>query len=87
MVAATMSATAADKPNILFICVDDLKPTLGSYGDKYAITPNIDKLAAQGVVFTNAHANQAVCGPSRCSVFSSLEAPTAPKFTTSRLTS
>nr|WP_299346346.1 sulfatase [Allomuricauda sp.] len=53
------------KPNILMILVDDLKPTLGSYGDGVAISPNIDKLAASGLQFNRAYVNQAVCGPSR----------------------
>ncbi len=53
------------RPNILFICVDDLKPALGCYGDKWARTPNIDRLAARGLRFELAFCNQAVCAPSR----------------------
>ncbi len=63
---------ASKKPNILVIVVDDLKPNLGCYGDKLAVTPHIDSLAQSGVTFTAAYANQAVCGPSRCSFFTSL---------------
>ena len=60
------SATvAAVKPNILLICVDDLKPTLGCYGDALARSPNIDRLASRGVTFERAYCNQAVCSPSR----------------------
>jgi len=55
-------------PNILFIAIDDLKPTLGSYGDRFAITPNLDKLAASATIFLNNHTQQAVCGPSRASL-------------------
>lgn len=62
------SAQGNNQPNILFIAVDDLKPNLGCYGDKVAITPNIDALAEQGTVFTNSHCQQAVCGPSRASL-------------------
>ncbi|WP_258104181.1 sulfatase-like hydrolase/transferase [Marinoscillum sp. MHG1-6] len=58
--------------NVLFIAVDDLKPLIGSYGDEIAITPNIDRLASMGVTFTNAHCQQAVCGPSRASLLTGL---------------
>src|SRR5688572_16609738 len=56
---------AADKPNVLLILVDDLKPTLGCYGETQAKTPNIDRLAARGLRFDLAYCNQAVCAPSR----------------------
>merc|ERR1711953_1631910 len=58
-------------PNILLIIVDDLKPSLGSYGDNAALTPNLDLLASQGTIFTRAYAQQAVCGPSRTSFLTS----------------
>jgi iduronate 2-sulfatase len=53
------------KPNVLLICVDDLKPTLGCYGDAFAKTPNLDRLAQRAVRFDRAYCNQAVCSPSR----------------------
>ena len=53
------------RPNVLFICVDDLKPLLGCYGEKRVQTPNIDRLAARSVLFERAYCNQAVCAPSR----------------------
>ncbi|MEX2212499.1 MAG: sulfatase [Phycisphaeraceae bacterium] len=56
---------AADKPNILLILVDDLKPSLGAYGDKWVHSPNLDRLAARGMRFDMAYCNQAVCAPSR----------------------
>jgi iduronate 2-sulfatase len=52
-------------PNVLFIAVDDLRPALGCYGDRFAISPHIDSLASRGTVFTHAYCQQAVCSPSR----------------------
>ena len=63
---------ANTKTNVLFIAVDDLKPMLGCYGDASIKTPAIDQLAAEGVVFTNAHCQQAVCGPSRASLLTGM---------------
>ncbi|MCA9263183.1 MAG: sulfatase [Planctomycetales bacterium] len=61
----------AEQPNVLFIAVDDLRPELGCYG-KPALTPNIDRLAQQGLQFDRAYCNQAVCGASRLSLMSGL---------------
>ena len=63
-----VQAQNSSQPNILFIAIDDLKPTIGSYGDKLAITPNIDAIAKNGTTFLNNHTQQAVCGPSRASL-------------------
>lgn len=60
-----MQAALPAKPNVLLICVDDLKPVLGCYGDRLAKTPNLDRLAARGMRFDLAFCNQAVCSPSR----------------------
>jgi iduronate 2-sulfatase len=60
------------KPNILFIAVDDLRPSLGCYGDKHAISPNIDALAKRSVLFDQAHCQVAVCNPSRASLMTGL---------------
>jgi len=59
---------AEKKPNVLFIAVDDLRPELGCYGNTLIKTPNIDRLAARGLVFNHAYVQQAVCGPSRTAV-------------------
>jgi arylsulfatase A-like enzyme len=67
-----LCSMAAAKPNILFLAVDDMRPLLGCYGDTQVVSPNIDKLAANGTVFSNAHCQWAVCGPSRVSIMTSL---------------
>ena len=56
---------AADRPNILWITAEDMSPVLGCYGDQFAITPNIDKLAKESVRYTKAFASAPVCSPSR----------------------
>ncbi len=60
--------TTAQKPNILFIAVDDLRPELGCYGKDYIKSPNIDGLAKAGIVFNRAYCQQAVCSPTRSSL-------------------
>jgi iduronate 2-sulfatase len=60
------------KPNILFISIDDLRPTLGAYGDTVAITPNIDLLASEGMTFRQTYCQAAVCAPSRASLMTGI---------------
>jgi len=62
---AITAQNTSKKPNVLLICIDDLRNNLGAYGDEQAITPNIDALAEQGVTFRNHQVQYAVCGPSR----------------------
>ena len=64
----TTIAQKKEKPNVLFIAIDDLKPILGCYGNKLIHTPNIDRLASMGTVFLNNYCQQAVCGPTRASL-------------------
>jgi iduronate 2-sulfatase len=64
-----LSSTAyAQKPNVLFIAVDDLKPMLNCYGYDFAETPNFDRLADAGAYFTRAYCQEALCGPTRISI-------------------
>ncbi len=68
----TISANAQDtglsKPNVLFICIDDLRPELSSYGADYIKSPNIDRLASQGFTFTKHFVTVPTCGASRHSM-------------------
>ncbi|MGL6096275.1 MAG: sulfatase family protein, partial [Fimbriiglobus sp.] len=58
-------SAAADRPNILLIGAEDISPSLGCYGDPDAITPNLDRFAAQGARFPRAFTHAPVCAPSR----------------------
>lgn len=75
---------AADsKPNVLFLAVDDMNDWIGCLGTTpHAITPNIDRLAARGVSFTNAHTAGVFCAPSRATIFSGQHASTTGCYTT-----
>ncbi|MBT8038640.1 MAG: sulfatase [Xanthomonadales bacterium] len=72
MLAAFSDPCCADKPNILFIAVDDLRPELNSYGATHIHSPNIDRLASQGIQFNNAHVQQSICMASRASLLTGL---------------
>ncbi len=62
-----------DQPNIVMIAIDDLNDWIGALGGHPgALTPNIDRLAARGALFTNAHANAPICGPSRASLMTGM---------------
>ncbi len=65
-------AQAKEQPNILLIIADDLGPQLGCYGDANSVSPNIDRLAEEGVRFNQAHVTAASCSPSRGSIMTGL---------------
>ncbi|MBP2831461.1 sulfatase [Aquimarina sp. U1-2] len=64
------------QPNILWIVSEDNSPWLGAYGDTLAITPNLDRLASNGILFTNAYSNAPVCAPSRNTLITGIYSPT-----------
>jgi arylsulfatase A-like enzyme len=68
LIMLSSSLIARERPNVLFIMVDDLNTDVGFLGDIHAKTPNLDELAEQAVVFTNAHCQAPICGPSRNSL-------------------
>ncbi len=68
---------AADQPNVLFLAVDDMNDWIGCLGKTpRALTPNIDRLAARGVAFSNAHTAGVFCAPSRAAIFTGQYAST-----------
>jgi len=64
--------TPAPKPNVLLLYMDDLRPQLGCYGQTQIQSPNIDKLAKEGIQFNSAYCNVAVCGASRASMLTGI---------------
>jgi arylsulfatase A-like enzyme len=79
-VCLTSAALWADeRPNVLLIAVDDLRPEIKTYGCEKMVTPNLDRLARQGVRFERAYCNIATCGASRASLMTSLR-PTPDRF-------
>nr|XP_061835647.1 iduronate 2-sulfatase-like isoform X1 [Nerophis lumbriciformis] len=69
--ALAVVARKKERQNVLFIIADDLRPSMGCYGDTTVKSPNIDQLASKSHVFLNAYAQQAVCAPSRTSMLTS----------------
>ncbi len=70
--AAPALAGEPKRPNILWITCEDMGPHLGCYGDKYANTPNLDKLAKRSLRYKNAWSNAPVCAPARSTIISGM---------------
>lgn len=69
----TLAAQTPQRPNVILILTDNHGAwTLGAYGNRDVRTPHIDRLAGEGVLFTRAHANNAVCSPTRASLLTGL---------------
>ena len=62
----------AQRPNILWITVEDISPTLSFYGDSTSLTPNLDKLASQSLIYKEAFTTVGVCAPSRSSLITGM---------------
>ena len=69
---STPFISLSQKPNILWITVEDISPTLSMYGDSTAITPNLDKLASESLIFTESFTTVGVCSPSRSSLITGM---------------
>lgn len=68
----THLAFAQQKPNVLWLDLEDLSPILAAYGDSTVSTPNIDRLSKEGITFTKAYATVGVCAPSRASIITGM---------------
>jgi arylsulfatase A-like enzyme len=69
-------SSAQERPNILWITCEDISPYLGSYGCAEALTPNLDRLAEEGIRYTHAYANAPVCAVARSTLLTGMYAPT-----------
>lgn len=68
-----MSVLAQNKkPNVLFIAIDDMRPELACYSESQIVSPNIDRIASEGLVFNRAYCQVALCGPSRLSIMTGM---------------
>ena len=72
LLVSAQACVAQQRPNVLFIAVDDLRPELGCYGKRQIHSPNIDRLAAGGVLFERAYCMVPTCGASRASLMTGI---------------
>ncbi len=72
MALLTSTSAAAERPNILWIVVDDMSANFSCYGEKTIQTPHVDRLAEQGVLFTRAYATAPVCSPFRSALITGM---------------
>ncbi|MFN7925658.1 MAG: sulfatase-like hydrolase/transferase [Bryobacteraceae bacterium] len=73
--AGSAALAQAARPNILWITCEDIGPQIGAYGDTYADTPNIDRLAKRSLLYRNAWSNAPVCAPARTTIISGMYPP------------
>ena len=79
LASAGLARAESSRPNVLFIAVDDLRPELACYGKQHIHSPNIDRLAASGVLFERAYCMVPTCGASRASLLTGIR-PTRNRF-------
>ncbi|MCZ6506813.1 MAG: sulfatase-like hydrolase/transferase, partial [Acidobacteria bacterium] len=73
LLAASAACSPGERPNIIFLMADDLGwADLGAYGNEILYTPRLDRMAAEGMRFTQVYAGASVCGPSRCVLMTGL---------------
>ncbi len=75
LLGSALALAAQDLPNILWITAEDHGPHMGAYGDTYATTPNVDALAAKGMLYRNAWSTAPVCAPARTTIISGVYPP------------
>jgi N-sulfoglucosamine sulfohydrolase len=73
-VGASEGDQTAPRPNIVWIVAEDMSFEVGAFGDPVARTPNLDRLAAEGIRYTNAFATSGVCAPSRAALITGMYA-------------
>lgn len=71
---AVQAQQAAERPNILWISTEDHNPAIGAYGDEYANTPNLDRLAKEGILYHNAFVPSPICSPARSAIITGMTA-------------